>query len=158
MLVGLLNAESSAAVDTCTWQTREGGFYQVDPPLPSGNLECYAKGQLEQAKADCCAAGLVNCVSVDYDKTTGSGCSKRNNLGGWQNDSSYVDYLVKVGHSEPVHGPPRTICFNMTQVGLNPYSNTTIRDLWAREDLGFQLGPVCRDVEAHDMALLWLRQ
>lgn len=158
ILVGLLNAESSNAMDTCTWTRRPGGFYQVDPPTPDGNLECYNKGQLEQAKADCCAAGLKQCASVDYNMVTGSGCSKRNDKGGWNNDTNFIDYVVAKGHPEPVHGPPRTICFNVSSVGLNPYSNTSIRDLWAAKDLGFWKGPVCASVEAHGMALLWLRQ
>eukprot|EP01047_Picozoa_sp_COSAG01_P056335 COSAG01_NODE_6375_length_3705_cov_2.301442_4_plen_313_part_00 len=158
VLVGLLNAESSLALDDCTWQQRSGGYYQVEPPTPAGNLECYNKGQLQQAKATCCAAGMRQCASVDLNIKEGSGCSKHNDKGGWQNDSAFVDYIVTKGHAEPVHGPPLTICFNVTQVGLNPYADTSVRDLWASQNLGLHLGPICMEVEAHDMALLWLQQ
>ena len=41
MLLGLLNAESAEAADTCTWEERSGGFYQVQPATAAGNYACY---------------------------------------------------------------------------------------------------------------------
>lgn len=81
MLVGLLNADSNNRyVNNCTWEHRTGSYFQVAPPDPRGNFACFSPGEVESAKAACCAAGLKQCVSVD-EQNTGAGCSKRNDLG-----------------------------------------------------------------------------
>ena len=158
MLVGLLNADMGAAsVDNCTWEHRAGGYFQVTPRTPDGNFACYLAGELDRAKAACCAAGLKQCVSVD-EGSNGAGCSKRNDRGGWVNDSSFSDWIITNGHQAPVVAPPRTICVNLTDVGLNPYANASVRDVWAAQGRGLRLGHFCAQVASHDMALFVLRQ
>ena len=43
-------------------------------------------------------------------------------------------------------------------VGLNPYANASVRDVWAAQGLGLRLGHFCAQVASHDMALFVLRQ
>eukprot|EP00750_Incisomonas_marina_P019012 INCI3197.1.p1 GENE.INCI3197.1~~INCI3197.1.p1 ORF type:complete len:526 (+),score=35.14 INCI3197.1:277-1854(+) len=160
-LVGLLNAAASSGLDpNCTWEQRKGGFFQVDPPDASGNYVCWPAGSdLNAMKEACCGAGTAQCVSVDHNLADGSGCGKRNDNGGWINDTNYEDYVITHGHEQPV--PPTTtqICFNWTEVGLNPYQNATVRDVWQRRDLGSFAGGYCYEqVAAHDIALLRVMQ
>jgi hypothetical protein len=161
-LVGLLNAGgNTSALDNCTWEHRTGGYYQVVPPTPDGNFRCWSDDTpLEDMKAACCAAGTKQCVSVDHALSGGGGsCAKRNDDGGWVNDSTYEDFVVTSGHPEPVPDPSETICFNWVDVGLNPYQNASVRDVWARQDLGwFATGFCMSAVQPHDVALLRVNQ
>ena len=158
MLLGLLNAESAEAADTCTWEERSGGFYQVQPATAAGNYACYgAHTGAEAMKARCCAAGTEACVSVAVS-AAGGGCAKRNDDGGWLNQTGYVDYRVKAGHAQPVTGPPKRICADLNDILINPYSNASVRDLWGRRDLGAHLGQFCAEVASHDLGLFLVRQ
>eukprot|EP01044_Picomonas_judraskeda_P034340 COSAG03_NODE_14191_length_473_cov_0.949198_1_plen_77_part_10 len=66
VLMGLLNAQTAMALeDNCSWVTRTGGFFQVQPATEAGNYACYPPHtSAEEMKASCCAAGLKQCVSV----------------------------------------------------------------------------------------------
>jgi alpha-galactosidase len=155
MLIGLLNA-GITSVDNCTWEQKTGGYYQVSPSSPAGNFECYGRGGLDQAKANCCAAGLEQCVSVD--ESDGSGCSKRNDDGGWVSDPNYTDWVITGGHKGKVVAPTATICANLSDVMLNPYSNVSVTDVWEGKDLGMKMGQFCAEVQSHDLALFLARQ
>eukprot|EP00039_Didymoeca_costata_P003706 m.69301 g.69301 ORF g.69301 m.69301 type:complete len:355 (-) comp12038_c1_seq1:55-1119(-) len=152
-LVGLLNA--LPIVDHCNWTERRGGYFQVDPPTPSGNLLC--SNDLAQLKATCCQAGPEACASVDWQASTNNGCAKHNDKLGWVNDSSFVDYILEGGVG-PVPTPTETICFNWTQIGLNPYEPTMVRNIWTQTDLGLFNTSMCLPVDYHDTVLLHLQQ
>jgi hypothetical protein len=156
ILIGLLNAGTA---DICTWEERTGGFFQVDPPTPAGNFECFGKGELGQAKANCCAAGWEQCTSVDVNND-GTGCSKKNDNGGWIENRSFSDWLItgRPGHNSKVVAPTATICANFSDVMLNPYSNVSVTDVWEGKDLGLKMGQFCAEVQSHDLALFLARQ
>eukprot|EP00040_Diaphanoeca_grandis_P017445 m.90939 g.90939 ORF g.90939 m.90939 type:complete len:522 (+) comp26438_c1_seq2:125-1690(+) len=166
-LVGLLNAGASTPpMDTCTWQQRSGGYYQVEPATPDMNYKCWTAGDgatLASMKAECCGAGTTQCVSLNHlvnPKTcAGCGCGKRNDLGGWTNDSTYEDWIVVKGHPDPLPpGPPTNVCVKWSDIGLNPYQNGTVRNLWLHEDIGSFKTGFCFDVLEHDLQLFHVSQ
>eukprot|EP00039_Didymoeca_costata_P003707 m.69307 g.69307 ORF g.69307 m.69307 type:complete len:165 (-) comp12038_c1_seq2:55-549(-) len=120
-----------------------------------GNLLC--SNDLAQLKATCCQAGPEACASVDWQASTNNGCAKHNDKLGWVNDSSFVDYILEGGVG-PVPTPTETICFNWTQIGLNPYEPTMVRNIWTQTDLGLFNTSMCLPVDYHDTVLLHLQQ
>jgi len=56
----------------------------------------------------------------------GGGCGKRNDLGGWLNDSAFEDWRVVKGHAAERSGPNATICFNFSSIQLNPYGSISL--------------------------------
>ena len=85
----------------------------MQPATAAGNYACYgAHTGAEAMKARCCAAGTEACVSVAVS-AAGGGCAKRNDDGGWLNQTGYVDYRVKAGHAQAVTGPPKRICADL---------------------------------------------
>lgn len=114
-IVALVNAglTSEVAKDNCTWHNRTGGYLQVQPATPAGNFQCYTNTEtpLETMKAECCAAGLAQCVSIAHG--TGANdvsCSKRNDNAGWVNATGFTNYAITHGHVQPLAPKAATIC------------------------------------------------
>ena len=154
-MIGLLNlggGANASNADTCTWETRTGGYFQSGP---RGNFACYKDATVPEMKAACCAAGLKECVGFNTPSATHTGgCAKRDSAGGWLNASGEDDFIITKGHDDPVPPPPRRICVAWGDVGLNPQETLFVRDLWQHKSLGLFAEEFCMVVNGHDTALL----